>query len=657
MNVGELLARLKLDTAEFDSGLKGAEGKAQGFGGRLQGILANAGKLAMGAAAAGAIALGGALVGTAASGFELNNSMEQASAKIMAFTKDAGATADILDMVRDRASRTPFAFAEMSNAAAALIPSAKEAGVSLEDIIAQAEILAASNPAEGLEGAAFAIKEAVSGDFASAIERFNLPRQYINELREQGVPNLEILQMAMAKLGYDTDLVTNLANTAEGRWSTLKDTFQGLAAQVTQPIFDAFSAGLGNVNGLLERNAPMLSGLATSIGSVLAGAIQGLVSSVLPALISGFITAGQVVSFISGLFKGPLSGSLGDAQGAFEATRGTIAAAMGAIQSVVGAVLGVVMAFWRQNGSSILSFTSSSWNQVASIITTVMAIIQAVVVPLWTAIAGFISSNQSTIVALFSNSWNAISGLINGVLGFIQGLLKAVLAAIQGDWSGAWTNIKAACESLVLGMWAVIRGAFENGKLILATIGGAIRDKLIEVWGNAKEAVLQRVEDIKKGVADKFNDIKTSVANAANDFLNAARSVGKAIVDGIASGIRNGASAIVNAARDAAQGALDAAKRLLGIKSPSRAAAAQVGLPFAQGIAAGIVTNRSLVSNAIGEALSGAMANISPVRSGAQAASTAVVQHYHLNASYANYQSEGSLRDDVRTLQLLGAGV
>jgi hypothetical protein len=107
--------------------------------------------------------------------------MEQVSAQLMAFTKDGAATAAILDMIKTRAASTPFAFEDMATAATALLPASKAAGVGLEELIAQAEILAASNPAEGLEGAAFALKEAAGGDFASAIERFNLPRQYIKQ--------------------------------------------------------------------------------------------------------------------------------------------------------------------------------------------------------------------------------------------------------------------------------------------------------------------------------------------------------------------------------------------------------------------------------------------------------------------------------------------
>lgn len=262
-------------------------GNAQkGLDGILGG-LGTIGKLAGGVALGGITAIGAGLLGTGAAGLSFNNSMEQATAKINAFTKDGEKTAEILEMIKDRAASTPFAFNDMASAASALLPSAKQAQVGLEDLIAQAEILAASNPAEGLEGAAFALKEAVSGDFTSIIERFNLPRSFINKLKDEGLPALEIVRRSMQELGLDADLVGALAETAQGRWSTFKDTLQGLAAQITQPIFDTFSAGLGGVNEKLAASEPALTAIATQIAGGVKAGIDYL-AELLPKIIAVF---------------------------------------------------------------------------------------------------------------------------------------------------------------------------------------------------------------------------------------------------------------------------------------------------------------------------------------------------------------------------------
>jgi len=226
-------------------------------------------------AAAGIAGVTAALGAATMAGLSYNNSVEQAGAKIQAFTKDHEKTAEILEMVQDRAAQTPFAYTEMANAASALMPTARAANAPLEDLLELSEILAASNPAQGLEGASVALREAVSGDYVSLIERFNLPRNYINQLKEEGVPALEIVQRSLQSLGYDTDLVANMANTAEGRWSTFQDTLQALAGQMTAPIFQALSGGLGQVNDKLTEMSPMLEEFAGQVAYVIEGVITG----------------------------------------------------------------------------------------------------------------------------------------------------------------------------------------------------------------------------------------------------------------------------------------------------------------------------------------------------------------------------------------------
>lgn len=282
-------------------GLEGIGGAAASAGEQTTGFFSGMLQSAGGFLAANVI--GGIASGfgeAAGAGLSFNNSMEQVTAKLNAFTKDGAQSAAILDMIKTRAAQTPFAFEEMAQATTALMPAAKQSGVALEELISKAEILAASNPAEGLEGAAFALKEAVGGDFTSIIERFNLPRQYINQLKEQGVPALEAVGKAMEQLGLDSSLVTNMANTAEGRWSTFTDTLTNLAATVSKPIFDLWSSSLAKVNTILDANMPALQAFAEMLATKIGSVIEWLASTVIPGLISAWQAIQPAVSAAAG---------------------------------------------------------------------------------------------------------------------------------------------------------------------------------------------------------------------------------------------------------------------------------------------------------------------------------------------------------------------
>lgn len=257
--------------------------------------LGKVGTIAGGLALGGIAAIGTGLGAVALEGLGFNSALEQAEAKIDAFTKDADKTAEILDMVRERAEKTPFAFEEMADAAAALGPAARQSGVPLDNLIGQAEILAASNPAEGLEGGVVALKEALSGDFTSIVERFNLPRQRLNELKEQGVPALEAVQTAMKEMGLDADLVGNMANTMQGRWSTFKDTLTGLAGTATAPLFEGLSSGLGTLQTKINENLPQIEAFAKAVGEGLGAAFSWLIDTGLPALQTAFQTVWPII--------------------------------------------------------------------------------------------------------------------------------------------------------------------------------------------------------------------------------------------------------------------------------------------------------------------------------------------------------------------------
>lgn len=543
-----------------------ASGPARNVQGALGGLGNVAGGLAGGAlagAAGGLLALGAGAAAFVHQGLDFNNSMEIVTAQLNAFTKDGAKSAEILDMIKQRAASTPFAFEDMAEATAALLPVSKQSGLALEDLISKAEILAASNPAEGLEGAAFALKEAAGGDFTSIIERFNLPRQYLNQLKEQGVPAAEAVSMAMQQMGLDTDLVSNLAGTASGRWSTLMDTVTGLAASLTQPMFQLFSDGLGALQPQIDAAMPMLTAMAAELGGNLASGIQVVIQW-------GGELAGQWGQLVAAAqpvlaeLQANLPSALAVAGGAFQQVQALIAAVMPAVLALVMAVLGQLAAFWKANGAEIMAFVRTTFATIGEIVKTALALIQAIIVPALTFLAGIWKNHGTEIQAYLRGVFEVIRGIVSGALSLVQGILKAALALIKGDWQGAWDAMKEGVSGALDGVQSAVKGALEALK---GTLGG-----LVET-------------------------LKTKAGE-----------IGSGIIDGIKNGIANGIEAIKNAAREAAQAALDAAKRALGIESPSKVFRAEVGAHLASGMALGITDGIPVVERGVGALASSAVA-------------------------------------------------
>ena len=532
ITIADLLVRFAADTSSFDAGVSGANQKVGAFQqttGSMLGSLRTVGGVALGVAGGGLLALGAGMVGVGASGLSLNSSMENVTAQLNAFTKDGAKSAEILDMIRERAAKTPFEFNEMARATAGLLPAAKASGEGLESLVEKAEILAASNPAQGLEGAAFALREAVSGDFTSIIERFNLPRQFINKLKDEGVPALEIVQRAMKEVGFDTDLVANLAETADGRWSTFKDTFQGIAATITKPIFDTFSAGLGNVNGWLDANAPKLNELANIISVTVDTAMYELTQTLggtgdgLSSLIDTVVNAIEI-------FAGVTSAVIDFiAEGEELSTRnfGLEGSVADVADSIVTLILNIydgiraVMDFIRPIVDAVAQFVT--WQDVmvalgvavASVV--IPAIISMVVAmaPIVLTIGGIIAAS-----ALLRTAWAEDWGGIREKTAAVWEWLKAAFEAIQTWFNSTFPNGLSDLLAIWLESWTAIQDGFDEvwsamseawqtiSDWLTVTLPDAL-DSLQSSWQSGWESVRDATSTQWSSIRSTFDTIRS----------------------------------------------------------------------------------------------------------------------------------------------------
>lgn len=139
---------------------------------------------------------------------------------------------------------------------------------------------------------------------------------------------------------------------------------------------------------------------------------------------------------------------------------------------------------------------------------------------------------------------------------------------------------------------------------IITAVITFLQSKAGEFLNKGKELI----DNVKKG----FNEKKAEVVNKAKEIIEAAKTailafkekfvtVGTNIIQGVAEGISKGIKAITTAAKDAANRALKAAKNVLGINSPSKVFANEVGKWIPEGMAEGISGNLKVVKNAMND--------------------------------------------------------
>lgn len=324
------------------------------------------------------------------------------------------------------------------------------------------------------------------------------------------------------------------------------------------------------------------SRLAAAQNQGLAGVIDGLASTGE----SLAVTLGQMLAptlIVVGQGAARLGGFIG---GLSEPVRNTLAvmvglaAAVPPILMVVGAVMRLRAAYMALGIAQTIGFGPML------LIVAVIAVVVAALVYAYNRYAWFRKGVQAALAGVGAAA-RAVAPVIGSALRWIAGIAGQVAGFIRAHWGtirAVTLAVFSAIAAYVRVYMAVIKGVVQVGLAIIHGDWGRAWGLLKGMAGSALSAV--------RGV------VGSALSSLAGFVVDKARAIGSAIVSGIASGITSGAGAIRDAAVGAARGALDAAKGWLHISSPSRVMHQQVGVPIAQGMAAGIMAASGLVGNA-----------------------------------------------------------
>lgn len=184
--------------------------------------------------------------------------------------------------------------------------------------------------------------------------------------------------------------------------------------------------------------------------------------------------------------------------------------------------------------------------------------------------------------SLISTAGNILSQLLNAFLAGLPGMMDAGVKLIG--------NIGA--------------GLVQNGPAVLTAIGNVIAQLLstivshlpellqkgIELIGKLAAGIIEAIPKVAAAIPQVINKIKASFSEI--DWAE----VGKNIITGVANGISSAVGKIATAAKNAAQSAYEAAKKALGIQSPSKLMRDEVGKYIPAGIAEGINQNAKVIS-------------------------------------------------------------
>lgn len=202
-----------------------------------------------------------------------------------------------------------------------------------------------------------------------------------------------------------------------------------------------------------------------------------------------------------------------------------------------------------------------------------------------------------------------ITNIVNGLLQSIPDIIAAMGEILVELVGFILDNLPTILDAGVQLIYNLAQGILKNLPDILSAIGTVLAkllEKIIESLPKLLESgfrlIGQLAAGLIKAVPQVISAIVTMIRDMVNEFRNFDwKSIGDNIISGIVNGLKAGISYIVNAAKEVAQSALDGAKNLLGIASPSKVMRDEVGKWIPAGIAVGIEANMDAVPAAMDE--------------------------------------------------------
>lgn len=386
-------------------------------------------------------------------------------------------------------------------------------------------------------------------------------------------------------------------------WFWLRDTITNVLAAVAPFI----QTTIENITAWWAANGENIIASVTAAWNWIQTAIQTVLDIVVP-LVSGAIDA------ITGFWSKNGEDIQGSVDGAWQWIQDKIQAVIAFIEPIVAWVTGQINELWNENGANIKSIVSDAWTIISTTIGAAALWIYEKVSGWLEAVQKFWAEHGDTIMAVAGLIWENIKLIFSTAIEIIQSVFAIFVAAFKGDWK----TVGAEVMDIVTGIWEMLSGLFENGVKI--------------------------VTEIVTGLWDSIKSFFTETDWA---------SLGTSIIDGVKNGITNAAGQLWEALKGIAAGALQAAKDALGIKSPSKAAAKEIGVPFTEGIAGGIMAGMSQLRKVDWGAMISPQVQVGAAMAGA-GSGTSIVNNrtYNLNM-YTNAGHESVLAD----FRMMGATV
>ena len=502
-----------------------------------------------------------------------------------------------LDEQQKAAMASTIAGQEAMSGLLAIVNAAPEDYEALAASIADADGAAqsmADTMQDNLQGQITILKSAVEG---LGIEFYESIQEPLKDVVKTGIGYIGELSSAFKEGGLD-GLVESLGSVFADAAARIVKSAPKLVSSAVSAIRSFVSGLRGNTGQILdaaiEMGASLLQGVAEIVPELGAFALD-LIGQFAQRLIDGLPQMTQagvdmLNSMAEGLATGlpeflanalPMIGQL--AAGIRESAGQLVDAGINLIMNLADGLIAAIPDLLANIPQIIIDLCGVINDNAPKLLMAGVQLIGKLVMGLLQAIPQILAAMPKIVEAI----WSVISAfnwldLGTNIMTFFRDGLKSMVSKIGEAGRSVFETVKNAIVNLP--------NTLKNlGSNAVSGMANAIRG-LLSTVGSAAKAVFTNIVNAVLNLPSRLLELaKSAVTNVANAFKNVEwGSIGSNIITGIISGIGSAVAGLVSSAIDAAMSAFNAAKRALGIRSPSRLFADEIGKFIPPGITVGI---------------------------------------------------------------------
>ena len=247
------------------------------------------------------------------------------------------------------------------------------------------------------------------------------------------------------------------------------------------------------------------------------------------------------------------------------------------LPGLIGEVFAEIVTDLVEWGQQMLSNASMAMSNMLS---KVNSIIQELPGKIWTHLVNTVNKVVAWGQQMVSNASTAASNMLSKVNSIIQELPGKI-----------WTHLVNTVNKVVAWGQQMVSNASTAASNMLSKVSGIIQELPGKVWGYLSQAAQKVVtwgtQLAQKGAA-AATQLFNSIVNGLSSLPSKMAKIGSNIVSGIWNGISSGWNWLTNKVSNLANSLLDAAKDALGINSPSKEFADEVGRWIMPGVGKGL---------------------------------------------------------------------